>query len=66
MLVATAVGGALLAVFDVRAVVTGSGVATALVVLVAGRPLLRARNRTDEGAMGGTPSPQASHVVDVR
>ncbi len=57
MLVATALGGVLLAVFDVRTVVTGSGLVTAFVVLVAGRPLLRARSTTDDSA-ASTDSPQ--------
>jgi len=52
MLVATALGGALLAMVDVRTVVTGSGLATAAVVLVAGRPLLRARSADDEDLVG--------------
>lgn len=66
MLVATALGGVLLTVFDVRTVVTGSGLVTAVVVLVAGRPLLRARSATDAGALEDPIGPQASHVVDVR
>jgi MFS family permease len=66
MLLATAVGGTLLAVLDVRTVVTVSGLATAAVVLVAGRPLLHARTPADDGALGDPPSPVPSQVVDAR
>ena len=52
MLVATALGGALLALVDVRVVVIVSGLTTAVVVLLAGRPLLHARP-DDGGDVGG-------------
>jgi MFS family permease len=50
-LVATAVGGALLTVVDVRAVVVGSGVVTALALLLVGRGLVRAASEPAPSAL---------------
>jgi MFS family permease len=61
MLVATALGGALLALVDVRLVVIVSGLTTAVVALVAGRPLLHAcpTPTDDHPDPARTPSPAA-------
>ncbi|MBI1378899.1 MAG: MFS transporter [Frankiales bacterium] len=53
MLVSTAVGGLLLGLLSPRAVVTGSGLATVVVALLVGSPLLRGARRPADG-----PTPQ--------
>lgn len=59
-LVATAVGGALLVVLDVRVVVVGAGVVTALSLLVVGRGLVRAASARPEAAVApGVPLPSS-------
>ena len=64
MLVATGLGGLLLALVDVRVLVTTSGLVTAVVVLVAGRPLLRAQTAADDGIAGGDEGAELPDTVD--
>jgi MFS family permease len=49
MIAATALGGVLLGVLDVRTIIVGGGVLAAAVVLVVGRPLLTAREPEPDG-----------------
>ena len=53
MLAATALGGVLLGVLDVRTLIVGSGVAAVAVLLVVGRPLLAAREPRSDDAPDG-------------
>jgi MFS family permease len=50
MLAATALGGVLLGVLDVRTLIVGAGVLAVAVLLVVGRPLLTAREPVDDDA----------------
>lgn len=64
MLAATALGGVLLGVVDVRTLIVGSGVAAVAVLLVVGRPLLTAREPGPDDAPGDPGSRPVALAVE--